>query len=106
MDSEYSESEYASDEEYNEELIQRVLRELQAQQRRSYHMDAHGIPESAQEATRRDVSSATDCESDHNHNVRVPIETESDNGDWEQNYMYRASQHSRMRCDDWQDCLL
>ena len=113
MDSEYSDSDHGSDCEYDEELIHKVLKDFQQQQRRSYHVDPHGISPSVVEATRKDVSSATDSDNNnnhnhnhnHNHNVRESVVIESD-VDWEENYIYRTSQQQRTICDDWQDYLL
>ena len=109
LESECSDSDYRSDCEYDEELIHKVLKYFQQQQRRSYHVDPHGISPSVVEATRNYVSSATDsdCNNNHNHNynVRESVVTESDVV-WEKNYIYRTSQQQKRICVDWQDYSL
>ena len=110
FESECSDSDYISEDGYDEDIVYGALRELQKQDRRQYHVDEYKIGQSVIEEMKMDVSSAATDRENHNHNIhREENVIDSDEGlssALEENYIYRASQRKRKPCMDYEQYLL
>ena len=95
-ETEYSDSDYVSDDGFDEDIVYGVLRDLQKRNnKRQYHMDPNTVSQSRIEEMKMDISSATDCDINHNHNYNQDIVSSVDTEEEyavEENYCYRAQQ--------------
>ena len=103
------ESEYRSDEPYDEDIVYGMIRNMQNIDRREqYHVDQYGVSESVIRNNTMDISSTSDSDLTRNHNgchSSSDVDTEQEYA-MEENYCYRTRQKKRKPCTDHQQYLL